>query len=45
MKKPASFHTATTISAGSTVSGEPSQLCAPKPSACMTCSSRPYCGV
>ena len=45
MKKPASFQTATTIIAPSTVRLSPSQLWLGRPSACVICSSRPYCGV
>ncbi len=45
MKKPASFHTVTTIRQASAVLLLPSQLCAGKPKAPVICSSSPYPGV
>jgi hypothetical protein len=45
MKNPASFHTATMVTAASAVSFEPSQLRAGSPKAPAICSTRPYCGV
>jgi hypothetical protein len=45
MKKPASFHTVTTISAPSAVDLLPSQLWLAKPSDLVTCSISPYSGV
>ena len=45
MKNPASFHTATTMTQNSAVSGLPSQFCEAKPNRPEICSSNPYCGV
>ena len=45
MKKPASFHTVTSISAGSAVARSPSQLGPGAPNNCITWAIRPYCGV
>lgn len=45
MKKPDSFHIATTVTAPRAVPGVPSQLCAGRPKTPVTWSSRPYCGV
>ncbi len=41
MKKPASFHTATTVMAASAVAGSPSQLRDGNPKTVPICSSRP----
>jgi hypothetical protein len=45
MKKPASFQIATTITANSAVSFEPSQLRGVAPNRPVICSKSPYCGV
>ena len=41
MKKPASFQTATSVTAPSAVRGSPSQLCDGRPNSPVICSSKP----